>query len=168
MKKILIGSAIAFLMIFTAGLATAGSHGPPPLTTFTYTTGNLSFIAAGATTPTQVTGASITLSLVAPPNPNTAGQPGDIWSGTLTLPDSSPIGAATVAISAFRGPDDPKLFHDIHGSVGTGALGAEGENGVVAKDLSVSPTKYEKGFYIRGTISDGSTFVGNFEGTLFP
>ncbi|MGC9967512.1 MAG: hypothetical protein ABSE08_19105 [Syntrophobacteraceae bacterium] len=153
MKKLLIGSAIVFLMIFTAGFATAG------VTTTITGTGNLLFIAPGGTQ-TLVTGAMISITNQTP----IPGGPTNVWSGTLTLPPGNPLNVATLNITAFRGPQDPHLFHRITSSDGsTLLLTAEGRD----NERAWYPPKKKLGFGIRGTVYDPGTFIGSFEGVLF-
>lgn len=167
MKKLFIGSAIALFMVFTAGLATAA--GPKPTMTFT-ATGNLWFVAAGTGDVTQATG--VTLTLTKTTATTVAGQPNNIWTGSLVLPSSSPLGAVTLDITAFEGTgsDDPHIFHDITGTNGatqTILLTATGKDNATAKDSALSPPSLQKDFGIRGKLYDSGAFVGNFEGALF-
>lgn len=95
--------------------------------------------------------------------PNTKGQPGNIWTGTLSS-NSVFSTATTVDIAAFRGPEDPHLFHDMHGSNGASlTMSAEGQTDYRASDNGA----FQLGFGIRGTMNDPGTFVGNLVGVLF-
>ncbi len=53
----------------------------------------------------MVTGAVLTLTQVVPPDPNTEGEPSNIWCGTLTFSAGSPLGSSEtlVDITAFEG-----------------------------------------------------------------
>ena len=63
-------------------------------------------------------------------------QPNDIWTGTLTFapgavgapgPVSGNMVPLVVDIAAFKGPEDPHLFHNIYGTDGASLLlSAEG------------------------------------------
>jgi len=151
-KKLIIGSAIAFLVIFSAGLARAGG-------TSTITgTGTLWFVNATDGDVSEFDGATITLNEVVPPTPNPTGQPGNMWTGTVT---STLDG--TWYITALRDTVNPHLFHNITIHNGSYTLGtAEGQDNVLAKDYALTKPKSKLGFSIRGTYSSCS-----FEGVLF-
>jgi hypothetical protein len=179
MKKLLIASLLVFSMIFTAGLASAISPSVPTITTLS---GDLWFVSSSTGIVAAVPGALLTLTKVVPPKPNTEAQPVDIWTGTITFPGSSGTpgffgntATLTVDIAAFQGPEDPHLFHNIHGTDGSGlSLSAEGKTDTLAWDTASTPKKWKNGFGIRGTVTNPSTdtlaptpFIGDFEGTLF-
>jgi hypothetical protein len=167
-KKLFIGTAIAFLMIFTAGFASAA---PTPVYTATECSesGTLYFVALDGTTITEVEEVQLTLNQVPP----SAGQPGNFWTGTLTIPATAGLPAGittTYYVSAIKAPDmsdDPHLFRDIAGtdSTTTILLEAEGRTNNFAKNPSVGRNHY--GFFIHGKIYDSGTFVGTFHGPLF-
>ena len=173
MKKLFTCTAIVFLTLFTAAListppATAVSI--PTITTGG--TGTLWFVNSDTGEVTPVAGTvtnplTITLTNAIP---SQTGEPADIWTGTLTFPPCVIFGNTVplaVEIAAFRGPDNVHFFHDMHGTIGTGAMTAEGNDYVYAWDSASTPTKTKLGFYIRGTVNDPGTFVGIFEGVLF-
>jgi len=165
MKKLFIGTAIAFLMIFTAGFASAAPPYPTPVCTATECneSGILYFVAVdGTTITTTVDDVTLTLTQV----PESA-----FWTGTLVFPsDSTLFPSTTMYISTIKAPDqadDPHLFSDIAGTdatTGEVILQAEGRTNANRTNWSV---KNQLGFGIHGTIHS-STFNGSFHGLLFP
>jgi hypothetical protein len=167
-RKLFIGSIIVFLMIFTAGLATAAA---PPTATTIQAKGNLWFVASATGDVTEVTGATLTLTKVTP----TAGQPNNIWTGTLVLPYPNPLSPTvetTLDITAFEGAGsgNPHTFHDITGTNGatqTVLLTATGRDNETARDSALTTPALQKDFGISGKLYDSGAFVGAFEGALF-
>ena len=159
MKKLITSSAIAFLMVFTAGLASAAGRTPACTATECSESGTLVFAAVDGSSVTRVPGITLTLNSV----------PGTVfWTGTLVFPSSSAIfPSTTMNISAIRAPDqddDSHLFRDIAGTDATTSeviLQAEGRD-----NAKVWGSK-QLGFGIHGTIHS-STFDGSFHGPLFP
>jgi hypothetical protein len=164
MGKLFTCAGIVFLTIFTVGLATADRHTHQPPQPITTTTGDLWFVDTTGHV-TQVTGATITLN---PVTPTIAGEPDNIWFGTLSLPSTSPAGAATVSIAAFSGSDDWHLFHNIHGSDVTTGVTLSATGNIDDHALDSTSDERKRGFGIRGTVSNSNTkFIGDFEGVLF-
>ncbi len=155
MRKLLIGSAIVFLVIFTAGLATAGQSAA--LFPFTTTTGTLYFIS-GTGTVTSDTTATITLNEATV----TSGEPTNLFWGTLTL---TPVTGTPLTFDIAATSEGGGLFR-ITGSTTSGAsLSAEGtlewRRGHSRRSHASSPS-----ITLRGSILDGTTFSGRFEGVL--
>ena len=158
MKKLLTGTAIVFLMIFTAGLATAVTPipTPPAPTTWTFTSspGTLWFVADAGGAVTSDAAVTITLTQVAVPADSE--QPANLFFGSLTIPS---ISATPIPISAIG---DGGAFR-IVGS--TPVLSAEGwiESNVVKTGNTKVVTQ---SISLRGVIQDPTVFSGNFEGVL--
>jgi hypothetical protein len=157
MRKLLIGSAIVFLMIFTAGLATAAQSAS--LFPFTTTTGTLYFVS-GTGTVTSDTTAAITLNQATV----TSGEPANFFWGTLTL---TPVTGTPLTFDIAATSGEGELFH-ITGSTTSGAtLSAEGtiewrrHSGRHARTRVSAPS-----ITLGGRILDGTTFTGRFEGVL--
>ncbi|SPF39785.1 exported hypothetical protein [Syntrophobacter sp. SbD1] len=172
MKKLLVCAAIASLMIFTAGLASAA---PIPVCTSTACTetGTLYLVEADGTTITEVDGVVLTLTHVAKETTPDTDQPNNFWSGTLLFPAGSPLGtsATTVNISAVKAPwsaDDPNVFPDMAGTNAAGTLSLMATGWSNDQGYNPTTSKNAYGFGIRGKIFDGATFVGVFKGILFP
>ena len=159
MKKLLTGTAIVFLMIFTAGLATAITPAPPappaPTTwTFTSSAGTLWFIADATGTVTSDAAVTITLTQVAVPA--NSGQPANLFTGSLTIPS---ISGTAIPISAIGEG---------------GAFRIVGSNPVLSAEGWIERTVVKSGntkvvtqqIFLRGVIQDPTVFSGNFEGVL--
>ncbi len=156
MRKLLIGSAVVFLMIFTAGLATAVQTAP--VFPFTTTTGTLYFVSGTGTVTSDAT-ATITLNQATV----TSGEPTNFFWGTLTL---TPVTGTPLTFDIAATSEGGDTFR-ITGSTTSGAtLSAEGtiqwprHHG--RSRAHVSPASIS----LVGSILDSTTFTGRFEGVL--
>jgi hypothetical protein len=157
MRKLLIGSAVVFLMIFTAGLATALQSAS--LFPFITTTGTLYFVSGTGTVTSDAT-ATITLNQATV----TTGEPTNFFSGTLTL---TPVASTPLTFDIAATSDWGDTFR-ITGSTTSGAtLSAEGtiqwprHHGRFGRGHASPPS-----ISLVGSILDGTTFTGRFEGVL--
>jgi hypothetical protein len=160
MRKVFISGAVIFLMIFTAGLATATE--PASIFPFTTTTGTLYFISNAGTVTSDATTATITLKEATV----TTGEPTNLFWGTLAFTPASGGALLTFDIAATRGEEG--VFH-ITGATAdaTATLTAQGKIECVRHFNKSTKTKSETySIALGGSILDGTTFAGRFEGVL--
>ena len=157
MRKLLTGSVIVFLMIFTAGLATAVQTAS--VFPFITTTGTLYFVS-GTGAVTSDARATITINQATV----TSGEPTNFFWGTLTL---TPLGSTPLTFDIAATSDWGNTFR-ITGSTTSGAtLSAEGtiqwprRHGRFGWSHASPPS-----ITLHGSILDGTTFTGRFEGVL--
>ena len=165
MRKMLIGSAIVFLMIFTAGLTTAWQ--PASLFPFTASTGTLYFISRTGTVTSDNTTAKITLNEATV----TTGEPTNFFWGTLEL---TPVTGTTLTFDIAATRDEQGVFH-ITGSTSGATLSAEGtiewphgRHGRHGRQFYKSGDTSDNApsITLGGSIQDGTTFSGRFQGVL--
>jgi hypothetical protein len=188
MKKQVIGSAIVFMIILTAGFASAITTFTPAEINTAENDGFLYFYPQGVTPPGEVvtfyysetpnlTASSFQLTLVqatplsSPPVPDTVNGL-DLFSGAIILPvgGGSPVVPVTFTISAIR--DKAMVTHwTFKGTTASGAL-VSGEIWDVGltKDRTKGTTPYpvERTFEISGFVTgNGADFNGAFHGKLY-
>jgi hypothetical protein len=162
MRKLLIGSTIVFLLIFTAGLASA--DGPAkitfPFTTITggtlYFISDLGVVTSDSTTPTTPLTITIYQATV------TTGEPTNLFYGTLKM---NP-GAGLLTINFAATQEDANLFH-ITGTDGAGTFVVA--TGTILETCSkTAPHKQVLSIQLTGSIRAGTTTTTTyrFEGTL--
>jgi hypothetical protein len=173
-RKLLIGSMIVLLMIFTAGLASAAQSTFPFITT----TGTLYFVSdSGVVTSDSTTPPTITIDQATV----TTGEPSNLFYGTFKMnPTASatlPGTALTINFAATMGDDN--LFR-ITGTNGAGIF-VVATGRLFAKWAHTSNTSYEKehphespqSIELTGSILEGATTTSaapavtyHFEGIL--
>jgi hypothetical protein len=168
MRKLLIESMIVFLLIFTAGLASADESAKLtfPFTTITggtlYFISDLGVVTSESTTPTT------------PPTPTpptitiyqatvTKGEPTNLFHGTLKM---NPTGTALLTINFSAIQEDANLFH-ITGTDGAGTF-VVATGRILETCVKTAPHKEVLSIQLTGSIREGTTTTTTyrFEGTL--
>ncbi len=165
MKKVLIGSAIALFIVFTAGLATAGAHTPTSIFPFVTSTGTLHFVNNSGVASSD----SAALITIDQATPLTDG-PTNIFYGTLTLASSAtdtvPGPVLTIKFAATPGPMGN--YH-IYGTDAAGdILSATGN---IANRFESTSFKHDQSIELTGSIIVGpgtaTAVTYRLEGVLY-
>ncbi len=155
MKKVLIGSAIVFFMIFTAGFATAASTFP-----WTGTSGTVWFVDnAGVVTEDDTPTIELNLAAAIPDEPKGIGR--DLYWGTLTYTD--PVDGTTPVTVAFTAVKGEGGIYSLNGA--SGATDVRAELKFTSRRNPGAHNHLQTALEIRGAILGGTAF--SFEGAFF-